>query len=183
MMPRQTLLHVHALYHMHQHNIKASWQPRVRVAKTPFRWHVTHASAPSCVVVADEFQWRDATAFRVGAVNIRSLIEHNFQLDPDIIMALLLPIGSGLRLGLDVVSYRSSNSPSRFFDGEVLQARPMISTIATCGRRLLMFLPASLSRNTLGRRLFGDRSPNLELEAKRKDTRHKFRQIRAARIA
>jgi len=112
MMPRQTLLHVHALYHMHQHNIKACWQHRVRVAKTPFRWHATHASAPSCVVVADEFQWRDATAFRVGAVNIRSLIEHNFQLDPDIIMALLLPIGSGLRLGLDVVSYRSSNSPS-----------------------------------------------------------------------
>jgi len=113
MMSRQTLLHVHALNHMHQHTIKASWQPRVRVAKTPFRWHVTHASAPSCVVVADEFQWRDATAFRVGAGNIRSLIEHNFQLDPDIIMALLLPIGSGLRLGLDVVSYRSSNSPSR----------------------------------------------------------------------
>jgi len=40
-----------------------------------------------------------------------------------------------------------------------------------------------LPRDAPGRRLFGDRSPDLELEGKRKDTRHKFRQVRAARIA
>jgi len=42
---------------------------------------------------------------------------------------------------------------------------------------------AGLPRDAPGRRLFGDRSPDLELEGKRKDTRYKFRQVRAARIA
>ena len=42
---------------------------------------------------------------------------------------------------------------------------------------------AGLPRDALGRRLFGDRSPDLELEGKRKDTRHKFRHVRAAGIA
>ena len=39
----------------------------------------------------------------------------------------------------------------------------------------------SLPRDAPGRRMFGDRSPDLELEGKRKDIRHKFRQVRAAR--
>ena len=42
---------------------------------------------------------------------------------------------------------------------------------------------AGLPRDAPGRILFGDISPDLELEGKRKDTRYKFRQVRAVRIA
>ena len=42
---------------------------------------------------------------------------------------------------------------------------------------------AGLPRDAPGRRLFGDRSPDLELESKCKGTRHKFRQVLAAEIA
>ena len=41
----------------------------------------------------------------------------------------------------------------------------------------------ALPRDAPGKRLFGDRSPDLEHEGKRNDTRHKFRQDWAARIA
>ena len=44
-------------------------------------------------------------------------------------------------------------------------------------------LTARLPQDTLGRKLFGEESPDLELEGKRKDTRHKFRQVQASRIA
>ena len=44
-------------------------------------------------------------------------------------------------------------------------------------------LTVGLLRDAPGRRLFGERSPDLELEGKRKDTKHKFRQVRAIGVA
>jgi len=47
----------------------------------------------------------------------------------------------------------------------------------------VIILTASLSRDTLGRRLFGEESQDLKFEGKREDIRHGFKQVRTARIA
>lgn len=50
-------------------------------------------------------------------------------------------------------------------------------------RVLVTVFTANLPKDTLSRRLLGDRLLNLEHEGKCKGTRHKFRQVRDAKIA
>ena len=58
----------------------------------------------------------------------------------------------------------------------------MIAAIAPRWAPAVGVFTVGLPGDAPGRRLFGDRSPDLKLEGKRKDRRHKFGQVRAARI-
>ena len=61
-------------------------------------------------------------------------------------------------------------------DAPVPHALPVPFCHCELGNQLAVvgILTIGLPRDAPGRRLFGDRSPDLELEGKRKDTRHKF---------
>jgi hypothetical protein len=49
--------------------------------------------------------------------------------------------------------------------------------------KVSMFLSSAYLEIPSGRRLFGEGLLDLELEGKSKDTRHRFRQVKAVRVA
>jgi hypothetical protein len=54
--------------------------------------------------------------------------------------------------------------------------------LVPAGILVVSVLTANLPRDTLGRGLIGEESPDLKFEGEREDTRYEFRQVLAARV-